>query len=125
MEERNVEEVKFDWKFKLKLKYEMLKKKVCETGENVLNWVHDNPELSVAIATVTVPAACKAVKSASRAISDRTEEKHRMLTTYDHRTDTYLQLRRPMKRNEQEILAHRMNNGESKTMILRDLGLLK
>ena len=122
MEEK---EIKYDWKFKLKLKAEMAKKKVCEKAEKVMDWVHDNPELSVAIATVSVPAVCKAAKSVSRAVSDKTEERHRQLMTYDRRTDEYLRLRRPLKRQEQELLARRMNNGESKTMILRDLGLLK
>ena len=120
-----MEEQKFDWKLKLKLKAEMAKRKVKETGEKVMNWIHDNPELSVAIATVAVPATCKAVKSVSHAVSDKVEENHRKLMSYDRRTDEYLQLRRPLKAHEQETLARRMNNGESKTMILRDLGLIK
>ena len=90
-----------------------------------IKWVEDNPELAIAITTVAVPATVKGVKAISHAVEAKTEERHRLMETYNRRTDEYLQLKRPLKAREKEQLAIRMDRGESKTMILRDMGLLK
>ena len=88
-------------------------------------WCKENKEATVAIITVGVPTVYKIVKSVGRTVEAKADEKHRELTTYDRRTDSYLQLRRSLKPNEQRELAERMAAGEGKTEVLYSMGLLK
>ena len=118
-------EEKKSLKEKLSEKFADAKMAVRQKVDKTIKWVEQNPELSVAIATVAIPATCKTVKSISHAVEAKADERHRKLTTYDRRSDEYLHLRRPLKAREQEELALRMDRGESKTMILRDMNLLK
>lgn len=116
---------KFDIRFKTKLAIQKTKAKVKDKTEQVKQWAKDHPNGVIAVVTVGIPAAYSLGREINKAVKNHQEEERRKLETYDHRTDTWLQLRRRMTAAENQQLAQRMSAGESKTMILMDMGLLK
>lgn len=53
------------------------------------------------------------------------ERRHRDLEVYDHSAGCYIPLKRKMRPDELVEYASRCRNGESKTAILHDMGLIK
>ena len=109
----------------VKQKLEDTANSVRRAGVKTLDWCDKHREETVAIATVSIPVGYKIIKSLVRWRVSAADKRHRELMTYDRRTDSYLQLRRPLKKKEHIKLAERMANGEGKTEVLSSMGLLK
>ena len=117
-------ETKFS-KYKLKLKLTELKWKAKEKAIQAKNWCVKNKEAVTTAVVVGGPVVVGAIREIAKASRANAEQRRAELITYDRRTDCYLTLKRPLKPEEQMKLARRMENGESKTEILLDMGLLK
>ena len=112
-------------KYKLKLKLTELKWKAKEKAIQAKDWCVKNKEAVTTAVVVGGPVVIGAIREIAKASRANAEQRRAELITYDRRTDCYLTLKRPLKPEEQMKLARRMENGESKTEILLDMGLLK
>lgn len=111
-------------KRKAKQKVEDIK----SSARNVIGWCADHP--GETIAGITALGACatgaaKLVGRVDRKLDDHREEKRRKLEKYDPVTGSWVMLKRPMTNQQQVELAERRQAGESTTVILSSMGLLK
>ena len=114
--------------FERKCKREQFKRKVKEKIQYTIYWINDNKELLI----VVVPAVCvvlkggfKMIKSVSRNIALAQEKHIKDMRVYDRSLGKYIELKRPLKNSDMQIILERRENGEKLSNILMDLNLIK
>ena len=100
-------------------------KEYIDMGKDAFKSVAKDPRFIISAAAAIVPGLISLGKIAYRRIKNARENRRKMTTTYDRRTDQYVKLKRPLTAEEQKELAKRMRKGETKTMILEEMKLLK
>jgi hypothetical protein len=93
-----------------------------------IDWAKENPGEAAVIITAGATAlagAGKIAKNVDRRISEHRETNRRLTEKYDPVTGSWLKIKRPMTAREQVELAERRQNGESTTVILSSMGILK
>lgn len=93
-----------------------------------IDWAKENPGEAAVLITAGATAlagAGKIAKSVDRKLDERRETKRRDTEKYDPVTGSWLKLKRPMTAREQVELAERRQNGESTTVVLSSMGILK
>jgi len=111
-------------KAKVAQKWEDFKAK----GRNFVGWCADHPtETAAGITAIGACAAgtAKLVSKIDKKIDIQREDYRRKTEKYDPVTGSWLKLKRPLTNSEQIELAERRQNGESSTIILASMGLLK
>lgn len=106
-----------------KARVQKVKNTVKATGK----WVCENPDKAIQLAGAAVAIGGGAVKIAKYIDHKRTVkqlETLKNLRVYDHRTNQYLKLKRPMKAKEALEFERRVMDGETKAKVLSALGLL-
>ena len=93
-----------------------------------IDWAKENTGEAAVLITAGATAlagAGKIAKSVDRKLDERRETKRRDTEKYDPVTGSWLKLKRPMTAREQVELAERRQNGESTTVVLSSMGILK
>lgn len=111
-------------KEKAKVKWESLK----SGARSIVGWCIDHPAETAAGLTALGTAAAGVTKLASKVdhkLETRLEDYRRKTEKYDPVTGSWLKLKRPMTSAEQIELAERRQNGESTTIILASMDILK
>lgn len=115
-----VDEKANDLKWKLRLKAEQAK----NLGRDAVAWGMNHPAEAVGIIGGTA-TLIGGINKIGRRREKRREEKEKATRVYDNRTGSYVYLRKPLTQNQQVMLATRQMNGESTTLILKSMGVLK
>lgn len=108
-------------KLKLKVKFELYKRKSLEVARRYAEWIMNNKEVVIPLATLGV-AGMRTVGKIQR---DAREDKLHERRFYDPRKGRYVESRRKLNTKEELELERRYNQGESYRSILYDMGLLK
>ena len=101
-----------------------LKEKAREKTISTLNWVGDNPEITVAATALGGKLLWEAGRCAKRHQVEKLE-KERRTRIWDPEVGTRWQLRREMNNREAREYQDRVRSGESRYDVLYDMGLLK
>ena len=109
------------WKVKIQCQLKLAGDKVKDAARNVGCWIRDHPAEAGAIATGVIGAGKWAYKEKRR----HDERMAIECRVYDRRSDTYRWMKRPLKPAEKFELERRYKNGELKSEVLREKGLLK
>lgn len=114
--------------FKKEAKKRERVEKVKKFADGVLTTVDEHKE-GIAMIAAGALAGQKFLKEVMRNRTTnkriKEERRHRDLEVYDRSAGCYIQLKRKMTGDELVEYAIRCRNGESKTAILRDMGLIK
>jgi hypothetical protein len=111
-------------KEKAKMKWEGLK----SGTRNVIGWCIDHPVETAAGLTALGTATAGITKLANKVdhkLEVKREDYRRKTEKYDPVTGSWLKLKRPMTSAEQIELAERRQGGESTTVILASMGILR
>lgn len=114
-----LENFKSKAKQKAKAVYTEIKKDV----KYGLDWVSENKEALVILVPATVAGVAEIRKCNDR-IQDRIERNKKKLKVHDPISNTWIPIKRPLRKNEQLIFAARRLDHEPVMVILRDLNLI-
>jgi len=109
------------WKLKLQCKAKLAKEKVKEAGSKACKVMIEHPVEAASIVTGVFGIAKLGIKEKRR----RDEKRVIDCRVYDRRSDTYSWAKRPLKPAEKLEMERRYRNGELKSEVLKDLGILK
>lgn len=109
------------WLVKLEMKAKKAAKKAKEIGQDIFVWGMNNKATVAAAGAVLVKGASIAYKEKKK----HDERRQIECRVYDRRSDTYWWTKRPLKPSEKLELEQRSRNGELKSEVLREKGLLK
>lgn len=114
--------------YEKRIKKEQFKRRIKEKIDNGFRWVNDNKELLIVIipaAVAITKGGFKVAKSISRNIALSQEKKMKDRFIYDRSLGRYVELRRPLKNRDMQIILERKDRGEKLSTILLDLDLIK
>ena len=109
------------WVARLEIRMKKLWDRAKDAGKRAFDWGVEHPDKVLAGGAILAGGAKMALKEKKRADEKRQLE----CRFYDRRTDTYWWTKRPLKPHEKIELEQRSKNGELKSEILREKGLLK
>lgn len=114
--------------FKKEAKKRERVEKVKKFANKIITTVDENKE-EIAMISAAALAGQKFFKEVMRNRTTnkklKEERRHRDLEVYDHSAGCYIPLKRKMNADELVEYAIRCRNGESKTAVLKDMGLIK
>lgn len=112
-------------KEKISVKIKKAKEVAGKLKEAVKTWAKENPEEAAGLVCSSVFISGGAiVKAIDKARKDKEEYKDRECRQWDPVTGQYYYTKRPMTMNEKLELDRRMQNGERKGIVLKDMGVL-
>ena len=114
-----------EFRGKVKDKYLVFKDKMGRLKDAVKRWADENPsEAAGLVCSVVFVGGGTAVKAISAKKKEKEEFEERECRQWDPVTGQYYYIKRPMKSREKLELDRRMEAGERKGEILRDMRLL-
>lgn len=111
-------------KEKLSEGWEKTKKK----GSEALEWMQDNPELTIALAPVALAAiggGAKVIRGMSRKSDLRRQKMLKELYIYDHSNGVYIRVKHPMSGREAATFSKLRRSGLSVSEALERMHLIK
>lgn len=108
-----------------KEKFDAFKWNVKQKAIDIRDWCADHKEITVAAITIGLPALYKTTKTVVHHADVKHDDYIRDHRTYDPSTGDYLYLKKPLRNDQKVELAERMAAGESKTIALSEMGVLK
>ena len=112
-------------KSKISEKAKKAKEGLGKAKEAVKAWAKENPEEAAGLLCSAIFVGGGAVvKAAGKAKKDKEEYKDRECRQWDPVTGQYYYTKRPLKMDEKLELDRRMQNGERKGMVLKDMGVM-
>lgn len=115
-----------------RIKFEIAKEKFfrwCKEKWNLTKekaqYLWDNYKYEIiTMGPIAIAGIAKIAKSIASMQNAKAEENHRLMDIYDHSTGQYYHCKRPLTNQERLELERRLDNGEKKGQILRDMGLI-
>ncbi len=114
--------------FKKENKKRQFKERIINKLDNCTKWCSQNKEfLIVAIPVVgaVITGTAKTVKGLSRNVALKQEKLLKEKFIYDRSLGAYIELRKPLNKNQLKTVLQRKNNGENVSKILLDMNLIK
>lgn len=111
-------------KEKLSEGWEKAKKK----GTDALEWMQDNPELTIALAPVAIAAiggGAKVVRGISRKTDLKRQKMLKELYIYDHSNGVYIRVKHPLSGKEAATFSRLRRSGLSVSEALEQMRLIK
>lgn len=111
-------------KEKLSEKWEKTKQK----GVDALEWMQENPELTIALAPVVLAAVgggAKVIRGASRKADLRRQKMLKELYVYDHSNGVYIRVKHPLSGREAAVFSKLRRSGLTVSEALEKMHLIK
>lgn len=122
----NFEDIKPELKKqKFKAKIREAANKAKETAKKAVKWCKDNPEIAGLIAVGLGKVGHDIYRDVRSDMRERREINSRERRTYDPQTGDWYDLKRSLSNREKEEIRHRLDDGERKVDILRDMRVLR
>lgn len=122
----NFEDIKPELKKqKIKAKIREAANKVKETTKKAVGWCKEHPEIAGLIAVGLGKVGHDIYRDVRSDMRERREINSRERRTYDPQTGDWYDLKRSLSNREKEEIRHRLDDGERKVDILRDMRVLR